>query len=66
MQNAAPLKFDPKPSKAAFSATSDNCRPEVASDVISSLAVELARTDVRVNFVDSGYIILEIHEPLTL
>ena len=43
MQNAAPLKFDPKPSDATFSAVFSNfkkCRPEVANDVISGVAVD--------------------------
>ena len=42
-QNAARLKFDPKPSEAIFSAVFshfDKCRSEVAGDVISSAAVK--------------------------
>ena len=42
-QNATPLKFNPKPHEASFSAISSNfekCRPEVADDVISSVAVD--------------------------
>ena len=42
-QNAAPLKFDPKPSEAAFSTVFLNfnkCRPAAADDVISSMAIE--------------------------
>ena len=52
-----PLKFDPKPSGAAFSAVSfsnfDKCRPEGADDVISSVAVDKVGIDIRVKFGDS-------------
>ena len=46
-QNAAPLKFNPKPSEAAFS-TSDSCRPEVDSDVIFGTAVKQVSMDIGV------------------
>ena len=41
-QNAAALKFDPKPSEAAFSVCLNfvKCRPEVIDDVIFSVAVD--------------------------
>ena len=50
-QNDAPLKFDTKPSEAAFSAVFlnfDKCRPKVAHDFISSLAVDLVGANVHV------------------
>ena len=57
-QNAAPLKFDPQPSEAAFLATFrtvklENCRPEVSGDVISGVSVDNVDKDVHVNFCDS-------------
>ena len=43
-QNAAPLKLDPKPSEAAFSAVflkfDNKYRSEIAGDVISGEAVD--------------------------
>ena len=41
--NAAPLKFDTKPSSAAFSvvfSSFNKCQPEVAVDVVSGVAVD--------------------------
>ena len=41
-ENAAPLKFDPKPSEAAFSAVFPNfdyCQPEVGDEVIYGVTV---------------------------
>ena len=55
-QNAAPLKFDPKPSEAAFSAVFSNfdkCRLEIAGDVMSDVAVDLGSMDVCAILVDS-------------
>ena len=49
-------KFDPKPSEAAFSSiysNTDKCRPEVAGDVISCLAVESVGMEVRAKHGDS-------------
>ena len=49
-QNAAPLKFDPKPSEAAFSAifsNFDKCRPKAAGDVVSGAAVDYVGMHVR-------------------
>ena len=48
-QNAAPLKFDPKLSKAVFLAVFSNfdkCRPEVADEVISIFCVAAEKVDV--------------------
>ena len=48
-QNAAPLKFDPKPSETAFSAVFSNFdkyRPEVYDDFISRVAVRVKLGDV--------------------
>ena len=56
-QNAAPLKFDPKPSQAALSAVFanfDKCRSEAAGDVISGVAVDYVGMNVRATFVESG------------
>ena len=42
-QNAAPLKFDPKPSEVAFSEVFpnfDKCRAEILGDVISGMAID--------------------------
>ena len=55
-QTAAPLKFDPMPSEAAYSAVSSNfekCPQEVADDVLSSVAVEQVGIDVHIIFGDS-------------
>ena len=55
-QSAAPLKFEPKLSEGAFTAVSSNsskCRQEVASDVISDIAVEWVGTNVPVKLRDS-------------
>ena len=55
-QNAAPLKFDSKPSKAAFLAVFSNfdqCQPEVADDVQSGVIVERTGSDDPVKFGDS-------------
>ena len=55
-QNTALPKFNQKLTEAAFSADFSNFdkdRQEVASDVISSLAVEKVGIDVRVKFGDS-------------
>ena len=54
-QNVTPLKFDPKPSKAAFSAvwrggSLGKCRREIADDVIFSLPVDSVGTDVLEKF----------------
>ena len=49
--NAVPLKFDPNPSVAAFSAV---LRSEVAGDVISCVAVGYVGLDVRATFGESG------------
>ena len=52
-KKAAPPKFDPKPSAAAFSAVfynSDSCRPEVASVGISTMFVRLTVPDEYVKF----------------
>ena len=49
-QNAAPLKFDPKPSEVALSAvfrTSINERSEVAGDVMFGVAVMSAWMSVK-------------------
>ena len=48
-------KFHPKPSEAAFltGCIRDNFRPEIVSDVISGVVVELVGADVRVKFGDS-------------
>ena len=53
---AVPLKFDPKPSVAAFSAVFSNfdqCRLEVAGDVVSGVAEDWVGLDVRVKIGDS-------------
>ena len=55
-QNSAPLKFDPKPSEAAFwtvFSNFDKCQLEVAGNVISGVAVELIGMDVRATFGES-------------
>ena len=55
-QNAAPLKLKPKPSEVAFSVifqTFHKCRPEVAGNVISSVAIDYVGVDVRAKFSDS-------------
>ena len=60
-------KFDSKPLDAAFStADPDNRRPEVVSDVISSVVVDQTGTDDRRNLVILGQTVREIYEPLTL
>ena len=54
--SAAPLKFNPKQSEAAFWAVSSNFgkyRPEVADDVISGLAIDYVSFDVRAKYGDS-------------
>ena len=53
---ALPIKFEPKLSEAALSATFSNfdkCRSEVAGDVISDVAEEYVTIDVRVKCGDS-------------
>ena len=55
-QNAAPQTFDPKLSDTTFSDVFLNCdiyRPEVADDVITSVAVGQIGMDVRGKFGDS-------------
>ena len=54
-QNAAPLKFDPKPSNAAFLGlfSDERCRSEVTGDVISGMAIGEAGMDIRAKFGDS-------------
>ena len=55
-QNAAPLKFEPKPSAAACSTVFSNfykCWPEVSDDVISGATVDYVDVDVRVKFCDN-------------
>ena len=55
-QNAAPLKFDPKPSEATFSGViwnCDKCQPKLADNVISSVPVDSVGMDDRVKFGDS-------------
>ena len=62
-------KFDRKPSEVAFSAafsSFDKCRLEVASDVISGVAVQLVGLDVRENVVILCQTVLEIYESLAL
>ena len=51
-QNSSLLKFDPKPSEAAF-LNFDICRTEVADDVISGVAVDWVVVDVLAKFGDS-------------
>ena len=49
-------KFNPKSSEAAFSAVFsniDNCRPQIASDVISGVSLGYVGVDVRAKFGDS-------------
>ena len=56
-QNAAPLKFDPEPSEAGYSAflgNSDKCQREAACDVISGVFMYPTVWRFRVNFGDSG------------
>ena len=55
-QNAAPLKFDPKPSEATFSVVFlnfDKYRPEVADDVISGVTLDYVSVDVLARVGDS-------------
>ena len=57
IQNAAPLTFYQKASDAALSAgfsNFDKCRPEVADDVKSGVALDYLSADVRANFGDSS------------
>ena len=50
-----PLKFDRKPSRAAFSAVFQNLRNagDVAGNVISDVAVDKVGVDVRIKFGDT-------------
>ena len=62
-------KFHPMSSEVAFSTAFldfDNRQPEVASDVISSVAVQYVGMDVCVNLVMIGQTVLEIYDCLTL
>ena len=57
-QNAVPQKFDPKPSEVALLAVFpnfDKCRPEVAGDVVSGVAVDWVGLDVCVRFGHSRF-----------
>ena len=62
------LKFDPKPSEAAFSKVfHDNFRLKAASDVTSSVAEEWTSNGFPCkNLVNLSQIVLKILEPLTL
>ena len=56
-QNGAPLQFDPKPPEVIFSAVFanfDECRSEVAGDVLSGVAVHYVGMDVRSTFGECG------------
>ena len=69
-QNTAKLKFEPKPTEAAFSAVFSNvvkCPSEVAGDVMSGVAVDQVGVDVRATSgesrLNSGQIIRVFGQP---
>ena len=66
-QNGMPLKSDLKSSEAAFSAVFnfDKCQSEICGDVMSGVAVDWVRVDVRVKFGDSRLQMAELFDSLT-